>query len=553
MQSRQTRYGALTVASAFVAYLVPMTLFAPVAHSQVRVPAAALVDQAELQRVLQEGADLERNRHWSDALHHYEKGLKAFPGQRSIEERLTLSRVHWDIVRRSHDSSYVGSVNAMSELQSLDLYAEVLLKVHAHYVTTPDWRAVAQRGALFLEVALDEPGFTDRYLPSVTPEQKRAFIAELRRTMAMRVVRSRYEARDAAAAIAHLAAARLGLASSATVCEFTCGALGSLDQYTSFLTAAQLDEVFSQIEGNFVGLGVELKAEDHALLIVNVIKGGPADAAGIKSGDRITEVDRKSMYDITTDQAADMLRGTEGSSVDLLVVGPEARERQVQVRRARVEVPSVEGVQLIDPDYGVGYMRISSFQKTTVADADAALWDLHRQGMRSLIIDVRGNPGGLLTASVELADKFLEKGVIVSTRGRSSQEDFDYQAHAAGTWRMPLVVLIDGDSASASEIFAGAIHDHHRGQVVGETSYGKGSVQGIFPLTGAKSGVRLTTAKFFSPSGQAISDRGVTPDMVVRTVAKPEAVAGGTIAESKEDRVLQAGVQVARQQISQRQ
>jgi carboxyl-terminal processing protease len=158
-----------------------------------------------------------------------------------------------------------------------------------------------------------------------------------------------------------------------------------------------------------------------------------------------------------------------------------------------------------------------------------------------------------LTGSVEVADKFVQQGTIVSTRGRSAQEDFDYKAHNVGTWRVPLVVLIDGDSASASEIFAGAIHDHRRGTIVGVRSYGKGSVQGIFPLQTSKAGVRLTTAKFFSPSGQAISDRGVSPDVEVRTTAKPiigEDGAPGTASDV--DPVLQAGLQIAHSQLSQR-
>src|SRR5204863_4039071 len=143
--------------------------------------------------------------------------------------------------------------------------------------------------------------------------------------------------------------------------------------------------------------------------------------------------------------------------------------------REHVEVPSVEGARIADKDNGVGYLRLTSFQKTTTKDINDALWRLHGQGMQSLIIDLRGNPGGLLTTSVEVADKFLEQGTIVTTRGRNPGEDFDYTAHRPGTWRMPLVVLIDGDSASASEIFAGAMRDNHRATLVGERSYGKGS------------------------------------------------------------------------------
>ncbi len=186
------------------------------------------------------------------------------------------------------------------------------------------------------------------------------------------------------------------------------------------------------------------------------------------------------------------------------------------VRRASVDVPSLENVKIVDPATGVAYVRIPAFQKTTPTDLENALWDLHKQGMRSLIIDLRGNPGGLLTASVEIADKFIADGGIVSTRGRSEPENFSYRAHRPGTWRVPLVVLIDGDSASASEIFAGAIKDSGRGKVVGLRSYGKGSVQGIFPLGKTGAGARLTTAKFFSPLGHPIANVGITPDINVR-------------------------------------
>jgi carboxyl-terminal processing protease len=208
-------------------------------------------------------------------------------------------------------------------------------------------------------------------------------------------------------------------------------------------------------------------------------------------------------------------------------------------------------VQIVDRDYGVGYLKLTCFQKTTSRDLDSALWRLHREGMKSLIMDLRGNPGGLLTSSVEVVDKFVEDGAIVSTRGRNSLEDYTYTAHRAGTWRVPLVVLIDGDSASASEIFAGAIRDHHRGKIIGQRSYGKGSVQGIFPLTVAGCGLRLTTAKFYSPNNLPISNVGVQPDQVVQKVAKP--VDGALAVTTLDtDPVVAAAVQSARQQVAKR-
>jgi carboxyl-terminal processing protease len=240
-----------------------------------------------------------------------------------------------------------------------------------------------------------------------------------------------------------------------------------------------------------------------------------------------------------------------GSVAELVVVSPGLAPRAVSVRRQRVEVPSVDGVRMLDPSLGIGYLQLTCFQKTTCRDLDSALRNLHKMGMRSLIMDLRGNPGGLLVTAVEVADRFLEAGVIVSTRGRSVQEDFTYSAHQDGTWRVPLVVLIDHDSASAAEIFAGAIGYHHRGTVVGTRSYGKGSVQSIVHLDSANGGLRLTTSKFYSPDGQPYGRIGVEPDIVVQQVARPIDGSGQPPATS-EDPVLDAAVQAAQQLLAQR-
>lgn len=237
--------------------------------------------------------------------------------------------------------------------------------------------------------------------------------------------------------------------------------------------------------------------------------------------------------------------------MQLDVADEQGQIRRISLTRQRVELPSIEDARIIDPEYGVAYLRLPAFQKTTSADLNDALWKLYHQGMKSLIIDVRGNPGGLLDASVEVADKFISEGKIVSTRGRNAREDSDRFASRYNTWRVPLVVLIDHDSASASEIFAGAIRDSRRGVVVGERSYGKGSVQGIFPLSTTKAGLRLTTAKFYSPSGQPIANAGVAPDVVVHSTAKPVTETGETVAP-EEDPILKAGLEIARQRLSQR-
>jgi carboxyl-terminal processing protease len=330
------------------------------------------------------------------------------------------------------------------------------------------------------------------------------------------------------------------------VYEFTCGAIIALDPWSAFMTSNQYGETMSQIEGNFVGLGVELKTHPGSLEIVAVIADGPAGRAGIAAGDHIVEVDGHSVEQLGSEVAADALRGVEGSEILITVLRGENERRPVRLQRRRVEIPSVENVSLVDPQAGIGYIRLSSFQKTTVRDFDAALWQLHSQGMRALIVDVRGNPGGLLNAAVEISDRFLTDGVIVSTRGRNPLEDYVHRAKPAGTWNVPLVVLVDENSASASEIFAAAIADHNRGAIVGCQSYGKGSVQGIFPLNVGGGGVRLTTAKFYSPSGVTISQRGVTPGIPVQTVAR----IGDSSAPPATDDILRVGTEVARRQLA---
>jgi carboxyl-terminal processing protease len=208
-----------------------------------------------------------------------------------------------------------------------------------------------------------------------------------------------------------------------------------------------------------------------------------------------------------------MLRGPENSSVKLVISSGGDQSVAIDVVRRRVEIPSVSSAEMRNGQ--IGYIRITNFQKTTVNEVSRALFDLSSHGMKSLVIDLRRNPGGLLESAVELADYFIVRGGIVSTRGRNTSENRNYTAHAAGTWDMPLVVLIDAESASASEIFAGAIRDHDRGYIVGQISYGKGSVQGVFPSERGIGGLRLTVSRFYSPSGTAISQRGITPHVMV--------------------------------------
>ena len=469
--------------------------------------------------IIQDGLALEKERRWGDALNLYQKGLREHPTSSQLKQRRAIARIHFDLDRRYSDTSFIRTIEEADGNTALNVYAEVLLKVQSYYVDEPDWAELASYGLTSVEVGMMAPEFRKVNLPGVTTEQVRDAILKVRKQLESMTVDSRHDAYLVAATTAQSLKQSLGLSSQGTVYEFVCGAISALDPYSAFMSSNQYSETMSQIEGNFVGLGVELRTHADHLEIVSVIPNGSASVGGIVAGDRITSVDRQSVAEIGSERAADLMRGVEGSFVQLVVDRNQATQ-SVTLERRRVEIPSVDQVSIVDANSGVGYIRLTNFQKTTARDFDAAMWKLHRQGMRSLIVDVRGNPGGLLSASVEVADRFVGNGVIVSTKGRNPMEDYIHRANVSSTWRVPLVVLVDENSASASEIFAAAIRDHHRGTIVGQRSYGKGSVQGIFPLNVSGGGVRLTTARFYSPTGKAISEVGVNADVLIHQTAR---------------------------------
>ena len=515
---------------------------------RIRIPDAALPQAAQLELVLQQGQNLEKSRRWGDALAHYEKAIKLFPGHRDIQQHYHLAQGHYDVSRRYADISFKNSFQQLDARKATQTYTEVLNKIQTFYVESPNWRRLVQRGTESLLIALTEPAFVKTHLLQLPANRRLAVQEKIRSRVREAQIISRYQAEQLVLEISQLAENEIRLPPSACIMEYTCGALMELDLYSGFLTVNQLADVFAQIEGNFVGLGIELQLVRDALSIVKVIEGGPASQAGLEIGDRIVAVDGETVFKLKPNVAADKLRGQAGSEVRVAIVHPTGLQEDFILTRRRVEVPSIEGVKILLPQDGIGYLKITSFQKTTERSMDAALHSLNRAGMRGLILDLRGNPGGFLDASIDLADKFLSHGIIVSTKGRRPMESVQYQAHDLGTWKTPLIVLIDKDSASASEIFAGAIRDHRRGLVVGECSYGKGSVQGIFPLSASPVGVRLTTAKFYSPNGHAISGRGVTPDVLVQQVNKPP-VAVGNLPKAVADPVLDTAVKLLRKEV----
>ena len=292
------------------------------------------------------------------------------------------------------------------------------------------------------------------------------------------------------------------------------GTLRGLDPHSSFLDPESYREMQVETSGSFGGLGIEITLRDDVLTVVAPIEGTPAHRAGLHPGDRIVKIDGLVTKDMQLSDAVKRMRGRPGSKVTISIIREGFTEpKDFDIVREQIRVQSV---RTHDLGNGIEYIRLRQFQEQTSHDVDAALEKFSKNGMKALVLDLRNNPGGLLTSAVEVTEKFVEDGkLVVYTEGRVRNQNMRFSAHAKkGYTKMPMVVLVNQGSASASEIVAGALQDWGRAMVVGTQTFGKGSVQTIIPLSDG-SGLRLTTAKYFTPKGRSIHGKGITPDIVV--------------------------------------
>ncbi|MBI4840480.1 MAG: S41 family peptidase [candidate division NC10 bacterium] len=298
------------------------------------------------------------------------------------------------------------------------------------------------------------------------------------------------------------------------------GMLETLDPHSAFMPPETFREMQVETQGIFGGLGIEITVEDRTLTVVAPIEGTPADRAGIQPGDRIIKIEGQPTKDMTLMDAVRKLRGPKGSKVTITILREGSLEPlDVTLVREVIEVKSVRSKELGD---GIYYVRVSSFQERTSKDLERVLEQAQKAGSTALVLDLRNDPGGLLNQAVTVTDMFLDKGqLIVYTQGRIKNQDLRFTAeHSNGFPRWPMVVLVNGGSASASEIVAGALQDWKRAVILGTKTFGKGSVQTVIPLSDG-SGLRLTTAKYFTPRGRSIHGTGIMPDIIVEP-PKPE-------------------------------
>lgn len=292
------------------------------------------------------------------------------------------------------------------------------------------------------------------------------------------------------------------------------GMLSSLDPHSSFLNPDDFRELQVETTGSFSGIGIEISIKDNLLTVVSPIEDTPAFKAGIQAGDRIIKIEGEATNDMSLLDAVKKLRGTKGSKVTISIHREGWTDLQdFTIVRDVIPIHSVRANSL-EPSYG--YVRITNFQRDTAQELQDSIKDLLQKGpLQGLILDLRNNPGGLLDASVKIADLFLDEGLIVSTKGRLENQNMEFSAHSGDPeYDFPLIVLVNGGSASASEIVAGALQDQKRALILGTRTFGKGSVQTIIPMAGG-TGLRLTTARYYTPNGTSIQARGIIPDILV--------------------------------------
>jgi carboxyl-terminal processing protease len=475
---------------------------------------AASLPADKLDQLLARARECEQKGHWTEACAYYDQVLKTDHTQPEARERYPVCLQRAQQLRRHRDSGFIKSVAGRRLPEALDVYEEVLARLQANYVERDSIQVgdLFRRGLLELRYALEDEAFLQEQLSSVSPARVRAFTDQLDQWPG-KGVRKIGDAREQVRAVALAGLDALGLNPASAVMEFAYGACNGLDEYTLLLTPAQFSYLQASLRGELVGVGIKVALVEQKLVITSVVPNSPAGEKGLRPNDRITRVDGQPTDSWSEETASARLMGKVGTTLDLEVFsGDEPMPHAVRLVRQAINVPSVEWEPM--PRDGIGYIHILTFQDTTVQELKDAILQLQSAQMKVLILDLRGNPGGAFRSAVQVAEMFLSEGIIVCTDSPVKKLRSTYRAHNPSALTLPLVVLIDGETASAAEVVAGGLKENERATLVGAPTFGKGTIQCPVPLDSIPAGIWLTVAKFCSPSNQPYTGRGVTPHIL---------------------------------------
>jgi carboxyl-terminal processing protease len=438
---------------------------------------------------------------------HHRPEIRRGHEEDSLPERELIQR---KLTVRYGNPAVVRLLRSLSTEQGFQLFTEASVLIDSRHLKPSTYDARVKQAAKNLLEGLSNRVFLRANGLDGDPSRAAAFRSDLEQLANGRPISGRDEAYQALQWTMRAGEQHAGLRPATVVLEFVYGSTDSLDKYSGFVPNMDRGSPSVELEDHIVGVGVEIKPDERGMLVVNALTGGPAAEAGLQKGDLIESVNGQPVAGETLEAAVSLITGPPGSRVTL-GVRREEKVADIPLVRRRVEVHSVSEVKMLEQN--VGYIKLDKFAQNSSEEFDRALWGLHRDGMKSLVVDVRGNPGGLLTTAIQMCNKFVPTGTLVSTRGRDMADNTVEYANRQQAWKVPLVVLVDGNSASASEIFAAAVQENGRGLIVGERTYGKGTVQTHFPLQTVSANLRLTTAQFFSPSGREMAGAGVDPDI----------------------------------------
>ena len=499
--------------------LFPSTLRADFANEEANAP----FEQAKLQQLLRDAESFERSHNWDEACRIYEAILRTDRNSPEIRAKyLNAIRRIWQ-ARRLRDLNFRKEVLTLDYGQSVRLYNTIIETLVENSLDgkTIQYPGLLQKGVEELSQALADPTFVRQHIPSYAQAEVAEFRALLQKKWGSAMPVTRSQLAKQVREIALAAQGKLQLSPAVSIMELAAGAAYAFDDYTAYLTPTQLRELCDSLEGDYAGIGVSLIAQDGKVVIAEISPSSPAAdiVPRLERGDEVLTINRKPVGALTPEAAMELFEGPVGATIELEIISPTLGMRSITIRRRTLA--SVSYQMRTD---AVGYLHVACFQKTTLQEVDEALMNLGKSGMKALVLDLRGNTGGLFDVAVEVARRFLAEGVVVSTQ--NSRGTTILHSRNPGALGVPLVVLVDSDTASSAEVLAGALKDNKRGRLIGEATFGKGCTQRIFHLPASSSGVptgglRITVSRFFSPEGVPYSGRGVAPHVLVDRMLDP--------------------------------
>lgn len=506
---------------------------------------------AQMSESLAERAEsLRKEARWREAAELYAELTRREPSVPDWSRKLRHCRIQDQIANRYHDPAFQRGLLQVSFETAINIYAEVIGKIQTHYVEEVEVGRLFAQGIERLELALHNPDFL-RTAFAVPPNGET--LNRARSLMPSRIPEtvSRRDAQIKVQALAITLQQETGVNPTAVVLEFAFAAAEALDDYSAFLSPERLALEKILAEPDVAGIGIELQYGGGVMHVAGLVPNGPAARAGIQLHDRVFRIDDVDVRRLSVEEATLRLLGRENTRVTLDVMGVlDWIPRPVVVVRERFSLPSLTTARLVDVENGIGYVHLGFFQTSTADELDTALDRLMLEGMRVLILDLRGNPGGSFEAALQVADRFIVSGVLAATRGRSPGTTQTYRTQDDRAVVVPLVVLIDADTASAAEIVAAALRDHQRAKLVGQPTAGKGTIQYVYPLRTASCGLRLTAARYLSPLLIALDGQPIQPDVPVdgsTPLSMNDDMLGMVSVMQLQQRQFETALQIARQ------